>query len=250
MGQTEMTFSFQGYINLMKLLRNGGYEFCSYHNWENVEKCVILRHDIDYDPRKAVEMAEVEYKEGIGSTYFVLLTSDFYNTFSKSNSECLKKIQEYGHEIGLHFDEVRYTSVETNLNEVKNKILEEANHLEQIIGTPVKVVSMHRPSRMVLESNLNIPGMENSYGSRYFKEFKYLSDSRRHWREPVEKLVLSGEYRRLHILTHSFWYDKEEKDINRMISGFVNSGNKYRYETMRDNITDLESIMNESEVVK
>ena len=40
-----------------------------------------------------------------------------------------------------------------------------------------------------------VPGMINGYGKVYFKEFKYLSDSRRWWREPVEEIIESGQYK-------------------------------------------------------
>ena len=51
--------------------------------------------------------------------------------------------------------------------------------------------------------------MINSYGQTFFHDFKYLSDSRRRWREPVEEIIRSGTYDRLHILTHAFWYHKQ-----------------------------------------
>lgn len=82
----------------------------------------------------------------------------------------------------------------------------------------------------------------------FFHEFKYLSDSRRNWREPVVDIVKSGEYKRLHILTHAFWYETEEENQHDTIEKFVNNANRERYLQLKDNITDLESIMKWCEV--
>ncbi|MBD5550884.1 MAG: hypothetical protein HDQ96_06875 [Lachnospiraceae bacterium] len=182
---------------------------------------MILRHDIDYDIEKAVRLSAIERVGGAG-TYFVLLTSDFYNVFSKKSSEGLKQIAENGHTVAPHFDEVRYPELLGDVETVKEKIIEEAE--------------------------LNIPGMINSYGQTYFKEFKYLSDSRRRWREPVDEIIRSKGYERLHILTHPFWYNETEEDIHKSVSKFINSGNGYRYQAMEENITDLASVMRKDEI--
>ena len=67
-----------------------------------------------------------------------------------------------------------------------------------------------RHDKMMLENEVSFPSMINSYSSKFFKEFKYLSDSRMHWRENVEAVIKSHDYHRLHILTHAFWYAKSE----------------------------------------
>ena len=155
---------------------------------------------------------------------------------------------DYGHEVGLHFDEMNYPELAGNGEAVCEKILQESGQLEKVTGKPVKLVSMHRPSRKILESNLMIPGMINSYGNVYFHDFKYLSDSRRHWREPVEEIIASGKYEKLHILTHPFWYRENEVNIHDALKEFVNSANEQRYHIMLQNITDLETIMRKEEI--
>lgn len=122
--------------------------------------------------------------------------------------------------------------------------------LSGAVGCKVDIVSMHRPSQFVLEADIDIPEMINSYGKTYFKEFKYLSDSRRRWREPVDEIIESGGYERLHILTHPFWYNETEEDIHETVSKFVNGGNDFRYQVMASNITDMSSIMTVQEVIR
>lgn len=243
-----MNFTYDDYHNLLLLLQNHGYEIVNYNNWIYKKRCVILRHDIDTDIEKALKMAHMECKWGIKSTYFVLLTSDFYNIFSRNNNEKLNDIIKCGHEIGLHFDEMNYPESSGNIDAVCEKIQEEAKILEKVIGKSVEVVSMHRPSREILEADLQIPGIVNSYGRTFFHDFKYLSDSRRHWREPVEEIIRSEQYERLHILTHAFWYGEKEKSIHDTLKFFVNSANEQRYDILNKNFTDLNSVMGKNEI--
>lgn len=243
-----MDFTYEGYHNLLLLLRTHGYEIADYYNWNYKKRCVILRHDVDSDIGKALEMAHMEYDWEVKSTYFVLLTSDFYNVFSRSNCDKLHEILRCGHAIGLHFDEMNYPELNDDTEAICEKIQEEAELLGKVIGKPITTVSMHRPSRQILETDLRIPGIVNSYGQIFFHEFKYLSDSRCHWREPVEEIIRSEQYERLHILTHAFWYYKEERNFHDTVKEFVNRGNKDRYYTLSHNMTDFESVMKPEEV--
>lgn len=240
----EVSFTYAFYSELISSLKKEGYSFADYHNYEDYSKCVILRHDIDNSIDKSIAMAEVEARLGVKSTYFVLVTSDFYNVGSKKNLEGLRKIQKLGHEIGLHFDEMAYEATE----DVPSAIARESSVLSGIIGTQVTTVSMHRPSNKTLEANYEIPGMINSYGKTFFNDFKYLSDSRRRWREPVLDIINSGQYDKLHILTHAIWYNEEEEDIHDTIKAFVTSANKERYYQEKENIKDIESILDISEI--
>lgn len=155
--------------------------------------------------------------------------------------ETLGQIQALGHELGLHFDEKAYP--EAGIEETAAHILRERDMLSALLETPVTSVSMHRPSQATLDADLQIPGMINSYGQTFFHDFKYLSDSRRRWREPVEEIVASGRYDRLHILTHAFWYHYQEEPIEVTVRRFISSANQERYRQMEENITDLASIM-------
>jgi len=243
-----MLFTYEAYGNLIDLLRNHKYKIASYHDWQASEKCVILRHDIDYDLSKAVELAEFERRLGVHSTYFVLLTSDFYNVFSGKSADILHKISECGHQIGLHFDEVRYPELTGNADAIREKIIRESNCLSAAVGREITTVSMHRPSKAILEADLEIPGIINSYGSVYFKGFKYLSDSRRRWREPVEDIISSEQYDRLHILTHAFWYNETETDLHDSLLGFIRAGAGDRYALLDENFTMLSDVVRLDEI--
>ncbi|WP_293283578.1 hypothetical protein [Oscillibacter sp.] len=243
-----MEFTCQAYRELLSLLRQRGYAFRNYHNYEEAPRCVILRHDVDTSLSQAVRLAELEAEEGVCSTWFVLLRTDFYNVFSRAGAEALERIRSLGHEIGLHFDEASYVPA-LEPEEVVQNIIKECGLLSALLETAVSTVSMHRPSKATLEADFHIPAIVNSYGTTFFHDFKYLSDSCRRWREPVLDIVRSGEYNRLHILTHAFWYHEEEKDISQTVGDFIRSAHRERYRQMAENITDLESILSEEEVL-
>lgn len=242
-----MEFTYASYRSLLGLLRENNYTFTDYHRYGEQPRCVILRHDIDNSLPQALRLAELEAEEGVKSTWFVLLRTDFYNPASAASQKTLRRIRELGHEIGLHFDEMAYDGkggigfyASSSTEEL---IVCEAGILADICGCPITTVSMHRPSKATLEEDLKIPDMVNSYGQTFFHDFKYLSDSRRRWREPVEDIIRGGEYDRLHILTHAFWYHEREQDITESVGAFIRSANAERYEQMMENITDLPSIL-------
>ncbi len=240
-----MEFTYRAYKELIYRLRNNGYEFSDYKTWMTTKRPVIFRHDIDYDIKKSVKLAEIENDVGISSTYFVLISSDFYNVFSKESYDGIISIYERGHSIGLHFDELRYPDYRGNKTFIAKKIQEEATYLSKAIGIDIDTVSMHRPSQGLLESNLEIPGIINSYNQVFFKDFKYLSDSRKKWRESLDEAI--GNDNKLHILTHAFWYNEVETSIHDDISCFINDGRKRRYEWLESNISDLSSIVSEKD---
>ena len=238
-----MNFTYRDYSALIGLLRENGYAFSSYVNYPGKGKCVILRHDIDYSLEQAVKLARIEKDLGVRSTYFVLLSSDFYNPASSSSYRYLHEILDLGHDIGLHFDETAYSYERFGMEYFIRK---EARILSDLIDVNINSFSLHRPNHFSLETEIRIPGLINSYGEEFFHGFKYLSDSRRRWREPVEEIIQKGEFEKLHILTHAFWYHEEDLTISETILDFLRSASRERKLTMKDNITDLEHILLEA----
>lgn len=241
-----MKFTYDAYEEMLNLLKKFGYEFCKYEDYENKEKAVILRHDIDMSLEAALTFAELEYKNNVKSTYFVLLSTDFYNKFSKKSTVILNKILNMGHTIGLHFDEVKYDC--KSVEDIVKKINIEIEILEMCIGKRVNTVSMHRPSQLVLDNDINLDNVINSYSKEFFDNFKYVSDSRMYWREDVEKVISSGEYKRLHILTHAFWYMENEISCKDIFLNFFEYMKYETYDSMKNNIRDFDCILNQNEI--
>lgn len=245
-----MQFTYDAYRGLLSLLKQHDYETAGYHNWETKKRCVILRHDIDNSIECALRFAALEQECGVTSTYFVLLRSDFYNVLSRKSRDQLAQIRKMGHAIGLHFDEMAYPKIIGDSAGVKEAILQEAELLQHAINSPVLTVSMHRPSRAILNADLQIPGIVNSYSNVFFKQFKYLSDSRHHWREPVLDIVENEQYEQLHILTHAVGYGEENTSLQQWTAAFLHTAVLDRWNILNENFTDLDSVASRSKIQK
>lgn len=234
-----MKFTFDAYERLINLIRKENYVISGYSDYEQYEKVVIIKHDVDMSLEIAAEFAEFEKKLGISTTYNILLCSDFYNPYSKKNMQHIMKIRDLGHEIGLHFDEVRYSE------DVIGNINKEIYLLEQYIGEEIKSFSMHRPSQETLKAEYSLKNgkIVNTYSEEFFKGFKYVSDSRHNWREDPIEIIKSGQYAKVHILTHPIWYATEEQKIKDTLQMFVKKASLERYTSLEDNIRDLKSIL-------
>ena len=245
-------FSYEAYRQLVHLLQEHNYNITDYYHYKEVEKPCILRHDIDYSPERSFQFAKVEEKLDVRSTYFVLLTCDFYNMFSSKNRAILREMAAMGHTIGLHFDEVTYFDSATagpalppeeHAEKLIGLIKTEAETLSNALDLKINTVSMHRPSKFCLESDLKIPGIINSYGQEFFKGFKYLSDSRRRWREDVLGYVSEEKFEKLHILTHAFWYYETEMNLKDTLTSYLDEARADRYEMLNRNFTSLDNAL-------
>ena len=243
-----MKFTYELYAVMLRKLIEKEYQFKNYKNWQETEKTVILRHDVDYNLKKAVPLSKIEKDIcGGGATYFVLLSTDFYNVHSKESRECMEKIIENGGNIGLHFDETQYLI--SDEQDMKKFVQQEIEVLSDIVGIKVEAVSMHRPSKEILSSNIEFSNLINAYSEIFFQKMKYVSDSRRYWRENVDEIIERGLYPRLHILTHPFWYmEKQEKDLKETLEeAMLNAALDY-YDHMKDNFRDLELEIQRKEI--
>lgn len=243
-----MKFTYAAYKELLQKLKENGYTITNYKNYKSYSKAAILRHDVDMSLEKAEEMAKIESERGIKATYYVLLCSDFYNIFSKKSLGYIQNILHLGHEIGLHFDEEKYSGDP----EVLKHIEEEIFILERCIHKKVESVSMHRPSKETLEYNHIIKNGEviNSYGKEFFIEFKYISDSRKNWREDISQIIESDKYNKLHILTHPIWYEEREREMGEQLKDFCNNAVIERYDSLKENIRDCEKVLTIEDVLK
>jgi hypothetical protein len=232
-------FTYAAYIKLMEALRDNGFIFSKYEG-HSYQKSVILRHDVDLSVEKAHHFAEIENENGAVSTYFFLLSTDFYNVASKKNRQMILEILEMGHSVGLHYDE--QSKINSNVD-ISEDIKKEASILSNILGIDVNLVSMHRPSKGLLDQNLIIPGMINSYSSKYFSAMKYTSDSRRNWRENPFETIYSGMFNHLHILTHPFWYNEKEVSLEKSINTFLLEAQRERLLSLENNISNLNEIL-------
>lgn len=232
-----MEFTYKAYRYLVNLTINNGYKISDYDSVDKYNKSIIFRHDVDFCPRKALKIAKIEHEIGIRSTFFVFVSTGFYNIFSIESNEIFEKILNMGHQIGLHYDEQKYLT--TSIDQIKEHIYSEAEILSRALSTQIKVVSMHRPSKLTLESSIELDGLINSYGKKYFGEIKYVSDSRMNWRENPIELIKNHEYNKIQILTHPFWYSEEVESIQNKFKKFLNEAVVSKYDLLNNNFRDL-----------
>lgn len=249
-----MDFTYDEYRTILSKVVDKGYVFSQYDNYEDNEKSVILRHDVDMSITDAKKFAEIEseFDSSCCSVYFFLITSDFYNLFSKESIDSIDRILSLGHSVGLHFDETKYfTDGGWSNEEIIEKILYEKDIMERMLGVGIDSISMHRPSPKTLESDLVVPGMVNTYSQPFFTKIKYVSDSYHRWREDVFSIIESAAYDRLHILTHPFWYHEDSLSRKEAFEKYLKDGYDYRYTLIENNVlppnTTLEQSFKEEE---
>ena len=101
-----MDFTTNTYNKLLRSLQDNGYNFLTFKKFveKPVERCIILRHDVDLLPENSLKFAEIENKLGIQSTYFFQIDPSIYKV------DIVKKINQLGHEIGYHYKDIETVS--------------------------------------------------------------------------------------------------------------------------------------------
>ncbi|HEY5588264.1 MAG TPA: hypothetical protein VIK86_04820 [Candidatus Paceibacterota bacterium] len=245
----ENRFTYKSYENLISHILDCGYNIANYHNYAEIDRPCIIRHDVDFDINKSLQFAKLESKisNNLHSTYFFLISGEFYNLMTKSSLEIVDRILSLGHEIGLHFDETKYP-VCGNVPLYTEYVEEELYILGRALKTTISTVSMHRPSKFTLESDLKFHDAVNSSAKEFICDFKYLSDSRMRWREDVFSIIKSNQFDKLHILTHAFWYSDKDENTREKILGFVNHANRERYMNFTNNFRDLDEFVSAEDI--
>ncbi len=208
-------FSHQGYTDVLTNAKDLHYQFIRFDERELIDtnngRYCLMRHDIDTSLKCAFEMAQIEHSLGVKSTFFFMLRSPAYNLFSRYAFEVLNGVKEMGHEIALHFDAAHPAVHE---NTIVEHVKKEADILASLTGTPINTVSFHQPSPFILQGDLLIPGIVNTYNKNQMSGWYYCSDSNRVWKEHNAFSVFDVEkYDRIQILVHPIWWICEDKVI-------------------------------------
>lgn len=214
-------FTLKHYEEICNIIIKSQYKICFFNNCSSVYKNIlILRHDIDQSLEQSIKMATIENEYNIKSTFFIWLRSPFYNIFEKKYSDIVYEIINLNHQIGLHFDESVYKiDNEIDLNQYIEK---EINFIKTYFNINIYAVSMHRPSKWLLNNDVKLNKYVNIYEKRFFKDFKYLSDSRRQWREGcICNKIDVNRYNKLHILIHPFWWVSKDINFDERMSDFI-----------------------------
>jgi len=130
-------FTLQVYRNLLETALEKNYQLIPFEDYQAGQfrpgKVVVLRHDVDRHPSKAVAMSELEHTLGIrGSYYFRVIDS----TFCKQS---IKRIVSLGHELGYHYEDL--TLAKGNFERALELFIRHLEHLRKFY--PVKTICMH-----------------------------------------------------------------------------------------------------------
>jgi hypothetical protein len=213
-------------------------------NTFNNSKVVIgLRHDIDMNPFKALEMAKMEKNSGIRATYFILPTADYYGYIYRTGLNrsvgfdvLIKELYKTGAEIGIHndmltamiaygFDPLTFNRRELDfLNSLGIPVTGTASHGSPIAKKTVpnyQIFSDYAKSDSVLYEGKMYPIGKHSlmdFGFQYeayFINFNfYYSESGGKWNDEngmagiLLKLQKSVPGDRIQILAHPDWWGR------------------------------------------
>ncbi|MFA7318062.1 MAG: hypothetical protein WC029_10985 [Sulfuricella sp.] len=202
------------------------YRFVQFGDSSVEDGRALWRHDIDFSPHRALAMAEVEGKRGVRATYFVQLTSPFYNAFESGVTSRLRRIAEFGHDIGIHF--------EPTGNAPEERLVFEARTLQASLDVPVRVFSLHNPTiydTARFESS-EVAGLINASAPALRRDFVYCSDSNGLWRyRSLMEVIEDMDSRNIYVLTHPEWWQDEVRSprerISRCIDGRAEHCHRY-----------------------
>ena len=194
------------------------YQFVLFGDGSNTDGRALWRHDIDFSPHRALVMAELEAVRGVRASYFVQLTSVYYNALEPEISAILRRMADLGHDIGLHFEPAGDAPEE--------RLAFEARTLEGALDTSVRVFSLHNPTTYDaarFEAN-EVAGLINASAPVWLHDFVYCSDSNGMWRyRALADVVADTATRNIFALTHpEWWQDKAmapRERIRRCIDG-------------------------------
>ena len=225
--------------SILHRLRSAGYTFRGYDD-EVGAGDVLLRHDVDLSPERAVEVARIERELGVSATYFVLLGSPLYNPFDAPVGEAWESITELGHDVGLHFSSHQHWPANEPPTEAElaARIRDEQAALSAVVPEPVSTVSFHVPPPWVLARTFE--GVDSTYEPRFFAEIDYLADSGQRWRE--EGVSIPDDGRPLQVLMHPGLWGEADGSFAERVEAAVGDADRRNRDYARSRYLESERI--------
>ncbi len=190
------------------------------------EKTILWRHDMEFSPYTALEMAKIEHSQGVKATYFCQTHAETYNLFERSISDLVLEIQSFGHNIGLHFNshywgignevEVkggcgqRNCSLTSDLNLLNACIQKDVRAFADNLGIVPRAFSFHCTDDFIKSCEDDYyGGLLNVYSKLFKAQFAYCTDSTGFWRyERLEERLRDPSITRLQVLTHDAMWSR------------------------------------------
>ena len=146
------TGRFEEYDNILSCFCANQYKLMSVIGYYDAvqsnkltNRVAILRHNIDTEPQRAKMFLNIERKHGsVGSYYF---------RFSTLDLSLINEIEAYGGEASYHYEEIAsfvkhyhlYSrhKITDNLENIRNKFIENYSYIKQSTGLPMRSVASH-----------------------------------------------------------------------------------------------------------
>ncbi len=189
------------------------------------ERQIVIRHDIDFSPNRALRIACIEAECNIRSIFFILFDSFFYNFFESNILNIIRNIIDLGHDVGIHFNCDPYGGIPSK-DDIEKDLIFFRNAMEKYLDYTPTVFAFHNPTEksISLNNETYYSGMINAYSECFMKRVDYCSDSNGYWRhERLKYFLQKDEIRTACILTHPGWWTPEAMSpwdrIQRAIDG-------------------------------
>lgn len=211
----DIEFNLKGYRELMMRLKShyAFYQF-AYNLKGESRPFIILRHDVDYSPEKALEIARIEAEElGISATYFILHSSPHYTILDPEVIKIVREIHGLGHEIGFHYDCALFGLAESPIVLLREML----EMFENLCQVKVSCISCHNPDVTAEDYFIGKYRYLNANSSTFKVGMSYISDSLGIWRGGAEKLLDLSEPRIQLLLHPCFWADERPFDRERFL---------------------------------
>jgi hypothetical protein len=208
-------FDLQHYGELLDAAKAGGYRFAVFdHDPEPGD--LFLRHDVDLSLEAGLELAELEAEAGARATYFLMARSLFYNLASPAGERAVDRLRELGHAVGHHA-----VNPHVDLDERFDRVL-----------------AWHNPDPDFMR--VELAGLENVMGERFFAPGRYRSDSNQHWRSgcPHEELR-AGAFEWLQLLVHPEIWVHPGRTMRESMLALLDAERERRLVWMADDRIDL-----------
>lgn len=177
-----MDFTLSKYKEILLALKNKNYNFYTMEDWfgkKNIERGVVIRHDVDRRAKNSLKKAVLENSLNIKSTYYFRIKKCSFK------EDIIKKISELGHEIGYHYEEL--STFDNNKEKAISEFKKNLSVLRKVSN--ISTIAMHgKPTSCVDNRNLfvneNLTEMNllgDAYLSIDYSDKYYFSDTGRSW---------------------------------------------------------------------
>lgn len=213
----------------------------------DLNEYIVLKHDVETDVTRALELAKIENKYGHRGSYYV----QAYLMYERKNIDILRQIQQMGHEVSYHYD-----VMDSNKGNVENAIIEFEKNRMIFEKKGFRIITVCQHGNPVLErvgytSNRdffrnkkvsalypNIADIMVDFKSKYQTEFMYYSDVGRRFSmifDPINNDRINSDGRNIKYEDLNEVFDVIKKSKNVILSTHPHRWTKTVFEYMIKN---------------